>query len=303
MESPVQRGTQLAKSESCEEQEDLEEMLARRPKVRPIVKSSAVVSFHSNNKKLQMQFHSKEALKEMKSAQYEIHDVIRSSQRRMLLSRACAVLAMFGLVLTFGTSEVCRYGYLPTEEEMLEGMQDPYALTGPCDGSNAFKLWLLQASISFSTALLGLAVVMRNLVTLQEREQQVMFIARNADPPDLTTFHRRMRRARRQAMWRNTAGMVCQMLKRGGGQGSDHWQDTRVVDGDAKIGILPRESCFDALVLGATGRTKSSRYVMCVFVKAGRLSSRQNGQPQKWSGGDGRRQRQRFAYRHLSTCM
>jgi hypothetical protein len=151
-----------------------------------------------------MPFHSKEALKEMKSAQYEIHDVIRSSQRRMLLSRACAVLAMFGLVLTFGMSEVCRYGYLPTEEEMLEGMQDPYALTGPCDGSNAFKLWLLQASISFSTALLGLAVVMRNFVTLQEREQQVMFIARNADPPDLTTFNRRMRRARRQAMWRNT---------------------------------------------------------------------------------------------------
>jgi len=111
MESPLQRGTQFTKPESCEEKEDLEEMLARRLMVRPAVKSSAVVSFHSNNKKLQMPFHSKEALKEMKSAQYEIHDVIRSSERRMLLSRACAALAMFGLVLTFAMSEVCRYGY------------------------------------------------------------------------------------------------------------------------------------------------------------------------------------------------
>ena len=46
--------------------------------------------------------------------------------------------------------------------------------------------------------------VVCNLVTLQEREQQIIFIARNSDPPDLTSFSQRMRRARRQAMWLNT---------------------------------------------------------------------------------------------------
>ena len=46
--------------------------------------------------------------------------------------------------------------------------------------------------------------------------------------------------------------------------------------GLARIGIPSAESCFGALVLGTTGRTKSSRCVMRVFGQAGRLSCRQN---------------------------
>ena len=37
-------------------------------------------------------------------------------------------------------SEVCSHGYLPTVEEILVGVPDPYALPGggPCSESNAY---------------------------------------------------------------------------------------------------------------------------------------------------------------------
>jgi len=156
------------------------------------------------NRKSDGAFHSPQALKQMKDSDTELGVIIRSSKRRILLSAIAAFLSFFGLFMTFAISEMCSDGYLPTEEEILAGMPDPYALPGPCEGSNAIKKWLSQAAISISTALLGFVVVLCNLVTLQEREQQIIFIARNSDPPDLTSFSQRMRRARRQAMWLNT---------------------------------------------------------------------------------------------------
>ena len=81
-------------------------------------------------------------LKHTKDIDKELQNVMRSSKRRMLLSRIGAFLSMFGLFTTFAISEVCSYGYLPTEEEIQGGMQDPYALPGggPCSESNAYKL-------------------------------------------------------------------------------------------------------------------------------------------------------------------
>ena len=161
-------------------------------------------SIGTENRKTDGAFHSAQSIQIMKDAQQDLHNVVRSSERRILLAEIGALLSMFGLFVTFAIAEVCGHGYLPTDSEILEGMEDPYALPGYCDGSNTFKLWLLQATVTFSTALLGLVVVQRNLVTLKEREQQIMFIARNSDPPDINTISFRLRRARRQAMWRDT---------------------------------------------------------------------------------------------------
>jgi len=158
----------------------------------------------TENRKVDGAFHSAQSIQNMKDAQQDLHDVVRSSERRILLTAIGALLSMFGLFVTFAIAEVCGYGYLPTDSEILEGISDPYAIPGHCDGSNTFKLWLLQATVSFSTSLLGLVVVQRNRVTLQEREQQIMFIARNSDPPNMSTISFRLRRARRQTMWRDT---------------------------------------------------------------------------------------------------
>jgi hypothetical protein len=158
----------------------------------------------TDNRKVDGAFHSAQSIQNMKDAEQDLHDVVRSSERRILLTAIGALLSMFGLFVTFAIAEVCGYGYLPTDAEILEGISDPYAIPGHCDGSNTFKLWLLQATVSFSTSLLGLVVVQRNRVTLQEREQQIMFIARNSDPPNMSTISFRLRRARRQTMWRDT---------------------------------------------------------------------------------------------------
>jgi hypothetical protein len=162
------------------------------------------VSGRNTREKQGAAFHSTDELKRMKTADGELQEVIRSSQRRIWLSKTGAFLSMFGLLATFGLAEVCSRGYLPTDSEILEGMENPYASSGPCSDANAFKLWLLQAVVSLSTALLGVVVVGRNLVTLHEREEQIKFIARHSDTPDINTFSIRMRRARRQAMWRDT---------------------------------------------------------------------------------------------------
>jgi hypothetical protein len=104
------------------------------------------------NRKSDGAFHSPQALKQMKDTDIELSVIIRSSKRRILLSAIGAFLSLFGLLMTFAISEMCSVGYLPTEEEVLEGMLDPYALPGASEGSNAIKLWLSQATISISTA-------------------------------------------------------------------------------------------------------------------------------------------------------
>ena len=70
---------------------------------------------------------------------------------------ACC-LALFGLGLTALTAEICRYGYVPSQEEIGLGQVDPYSIGGACDGAYANKLWTCQAIISFSTVLLGATV-------------------------------------------------------------------------------------------------------------------------------------------------
>ena len=77
-------------------------------------------------------FHSNAAIQDQKYQGEELNTIRRLSERRMMLTRAAALLSMFGLILTAISSEVCSYGYVPTETEMLEGMEDPY--TSPSAG-------------------------------------------------------------------------------------------------------------------------------------------------------------------------
>jgi hypothetical protein len=57
------------------------------------------------------------------------------------------VLGLSGLFLTAVAAEVCRYGYIPTEEEMLAGKIDPLSVPNiGCDGIYAELLWLCQVS-------------------------------------------------------------------------------------------------------------------------------------------------------------
>jgi hypothetical protein len=50
-----------------------------------------------------------------------------------------------GLAVTAIAAEVCRYGYIPTEDEVLAGATNPlFDPDAGCDGINADRLWLCQ---------------------------------------------------------------------------------------------------------------------------------------------------------------
>ena len=70
-----------------------------------------------------------------------------------------------------------------------------------CDGKNADKLWICQAAISFTTMLLGVAVYYRNEVTLQEKEEQVLYVGANTDPPNIEIISRKARFRRARIAW------------------------------------------------------------------------------------------------------
>ena len=50
------------------------------------------------------------------------------SALRMRLGIASCALSLMGLALTAVTAEVCRLGYIPTEEEIANGAPSPYEL-------------------------------------------------------------------------------------------------------------------------------------------------------------------------------
>jgi hypothetical protein len=139
-------------------------------------------------------FHSKHAIKKCKDADTHLWKIRALSDRRMMLTWIAFVLGSVGLVLTAVAAEFCRYGYIPAEEEVLAGSIDP--LSDPnlgCDGINANRLWYCQATISFSTLLLGITVTLRSRTALQEKDQQVLFLGKNTDPPDIEIISRRAR--------------------------------------------------------------------------------------------------------------
>jgi hypothetical protein len=66
----------------------------------------------------QIEFHSKQAIKDQKDLGGEPSKIQRLAARRMLLTNIAALLAIFGLILTVIAAEFCRFGYTPDEEEI-----------------------------------------------------------------------------------------------------------------------------------------------------------------------------------------
>ncbi len=107
---------------------------------------------------------------------------------RFAESKTC--LPLLGLILTAISSEICFYGYVPTEAEMLEGMADPY--TSPsagCGGDYAYKLWMMKSVISFSIVLLAIVVVVRYNMAYKEQEKAIMHVTRHSGPPNTLLQH------------------------------------------------------------------------------------------------------------------
>ncbi len=84
----------------------------------------------------------------------------------MMLTWIAFVLGSVGLVLTALAAEICRYGYIPAEEEVLAGSIDP--LSDPnlgCDGINAERLW----SNAFAKAKCTLILMFKLMMMMRTR--------------------------------------------------------------------------------------------------------------------------------------
>jgi hypothetical protein len=149
----------------------------------------------------QIEFHSKRAIKDQKDLGGELSKIQRLAARRMLLTNIAALLAIFGLILTVIAAEFCRFGYIPDEEEIQNGMPNPYdSPDAGCRGKMDKKI-ILQAFITFSTLLLGVVSIVRYDVSHHETEKQIMHMAKYADPPDIAAISIKERRARRRVLW------------------------------------------------------------------------------------------------------
>ena len=108
-------------------------------------------------------------------------------------------------MLTVLAAELCRMGYVPSQDEIASGYIDPYDNNyedSGCKGVHANKLWTCQAVISFSTLLLAISVVFRARISLAEKELQVIYAGSHADPPDISMVNRRARRNRALSVYK-----------------------------------------------------------------------------------------------------
>ena len=62
----------------------------------------------------------------MKDSEKMLKDLSTCKSRRMQLHLACAIVGMGGLLVAAGAAEICRYGYVPSDEEAAAGAADPY---------------------------------------------------------------------------------------------------------------------------------------------------------------------------------
>ena len=63
-------------------------------------------------------FDEKNAVQRFQNAAGDLDELKKLSRLRMRLIQIAMWLAIFGTVLTISVAEICRFGYIPTEEEI-----------------------------------------------------------------------------------------------------------------------------------------------------------------------------------------
>ena len=145
-------------------------------------------------------FHSVASIKQVMHEKGMLDSIRRFGALRRSMALWNAVLAMTGLIIATAISEVCRFGYLPSDLELSEeGLSDPYLATSSagCQQDHE-QLYASQGVICLLSAVLAVSVGARALITLKEKELQVLYIASQSDPPDIDIINHsaRTRRAR-----------------------------------------------------------------------------------------------------------
>ena len=145
-------------------------------------------------------FHSVASIKQVMHEKGMLDSIRRFGVLRRTMALLNAALAMTGLIIATAISEVCSFGYLPSDLELSEeGLSDPYVATSSagCQQDHE-QLYASQGVICLLSAVLAVSVGARAVITLKEKELQVLYIASQSDPPDIDIINHsaRTRRAR-----------------------------------------------------------------------------------------------------------
>jgi hypothetical protein len=100
----------------------------------------------------------------MKESEKTLYDLKVYKTLRMRLLLACAIIGVGGLLLAVVTAEMCRYGYVPSPEEVAEGMPNPYDDPGAGCREDRAPVVLLQTIVMLSSGVLGVGTVARGLI-------------------------------------------------------------------------------------------------------------------------------------------
>ena len=113
------------------------------------------------------------ALKSIKTAEQKLEQIRKLQKLRFSLIIAITFLALLGFFLAILVSELCRYGYIPDENEEAAGLENPYEQAGAGCKDSPAKIYAIQSVVSFTTLVLCFIVPLYRIVSYRELEKQV----------------------------------------------------------------------------------------------------------------------------------
>ena len=152
------------------------------------------------------------SMKRIKTAEKLLSKLSQLDEFAMRWTIASAILGVVSLGLAVTAAEMCRVGYVPTEDEQAQGAGDPYAGMSNCSPLDRqanlltrsttrplTKVWFLDVTVLAASILLALCVVAKHYCQQRAGDFSALYIVfKTFVNPDLDMAHRR----HRQRRWR-----------------------------------------------------------------------------------------------------
>ena len=159
----------------------------------------------------------REMLKKINRDKDALKQIRRLGRLLMVLLWCSVILATTGLAAAILVGEMCRFGYIPTQEEESQGILNPYSnpSVGCESAEGRAKVYSFQSAISFFTLLLVSANIGSNVVSFRQKELQLLYVAQSEDGDtgdmNLVTKQMRLQRWSKQMYFTLIELLLCSL--------------------------------------------------------------------------------------------